>query len=340
MAVETSFKVGFRQGVILDHDRRNWDDDGPRPIRWSVWYPASAEAVEAPVLLPPERPLFHMGDVATDAQLAAVPERLPVVLLSHGTGGSAAGLGWLAGALAAAGHVVIGVDHHGNTASEPYRAEGFLCWWERPRDLATALDTLAEEGPFAGRLDLDQVTAAGFSLGGYTVLALLGAVTRVTLFEDFAREQSFGKGPREFPDLVDRIEGLLDTSPVFRASWQRQSASALDARVKAAFACAPAPTVRGFTIASVQAITTPVAMVVGEADREAPAETCAAWLQQHLRNGTLETLPGIGHYEFLCGGTELGQQQEPDIWRDRPGFDRRAFHAAIAALAVTFLAPP
>lgn len=64
---------------------------------------------------------------------------------------------------------MIGVDHHGNTALEPYRAESFLCWWERPRDLTLALDHLGETGPFARRLDLDHVGAAGFSLGGHTV---------------------------------------------------------------------------------------------------------------------------------------------------------------------------
>jgi predicted dienelactone hydrolase len=338
VADEALFKVGFRQGVLADPARRNWDDDAPRPIRWSVWYPAGQGAIETPVLLPLERPLFHMGKVAIDAPLAGTSECFPVVLLSHGTGGSATSLGWLAGALAAAGHVVI-VDHHGNTAGEPYRAEGFLCWWERPRDLTNALDVLIEQEPFAGRLDLDQVTAAGFSLGGYTVLGLLGAATQMELFEAFAREQSFGKGPREFPDLVERIESLFETSPVFRASWQRQSVSTLDARVKAGFACAPAPTVRGFTIASLVAIATPVAMVVGEVDREAPADTCATWLHEHLPNGTLEILPEIGHYQFLSEGTELGRREEPHIWRDPPDFDRRAFHARIADLAVTFLAP-
>lgn len=63
-------------------------------------------------------------DAALDDQTSC----FPVVLLSHGTGGTAASLGWLAHGLAAAGYVVLGVDHHGNTASEPYRAEGFLSW--------------------------------------------------------------------------------------------------------------------------------------------------------------------------------------------------------------------
>lgn len=332
------FKVGFRQGVLDDPTRRNWSDDGPRPLLWSAWYPAEPGAGEQPVFVPPDRPLFLMGDVAPDARLADAPS-FPVVLLSHGTGGTAAGLGWLARPLAQAGHVVIGVDHHGNTAREPYRAEGFLCWWERPRDLGAVLDQLALDGPFAGRLDMARVTAAGFSLGGYTVVSMLGAITSMPLFREWAITQPFGKGPREFPDLAERIDGLFETSPVFRASWQRQSASALDPRVKAALACAPAPTVRGFTPESLCEIRTPVAIMVGGADREAPAESCARWLQAHLPNSTLKMLgPAVGHYALLCEGTALGREEMPEIWRDPPGVDRRAVQARVAALALSSLA--
>jgi hypothetical protein len=47
-------------------------------------------------------------------------------ILSYGTGGSAEGMGWLGQRLACLGYICIGVNHHGNTAIEPYRAEG-LC---------------------------------------------------------------------------------------------------------------------------------------------------------------------------------------------------------------------
>lgn len=334
------FKVGFRQGAMSDPARRNWADDGPRPIRWSAWYPADPASTERPVLLPPHHRLFHMGRVARDAGLADRRDAWPVVLISHGTGGSAGSLGWLAGALAAAGHVVIGVDHHGNTASGPYRAEGFLCWWERPRDLSVALDGLAAQGPFAGRLDLGRVTAAGFSLGGYAVLSLLGAITSMPLFRAWAVTQPLSKGPREFPDLADRIDQLFEASPVFRASWERQSASMLDRRVKAVLSCAPAPTVRGFTPESLRAITRPVTIVVGGADREAPAEQCAQWLHAHVPGSTLHMLgPEVGHYVFLGEGTALGRAEEPALWVDPPGVDRRAVQAHVAALAVRELAP-
>ena len=42
----------------------------------------------------------------------------PLVLLSHGTGGSAVMLAWLGETLARAGYVVAAINHHGNTATE------------------------------------------------------------------------------------------------------------------------------------------------------------------------------------------------------------------------------
>ncbi|MCJ8142457.1 dienelactone hydrolase [Ancylobacter sp. A5.8] len=334
------FKVGFRTGLLQDETRRDWSGNGPRPLRWAAWYPAPADAQVGMMELPPQRPLFLMGVVAPDAALAEAAAPFPVVLLSHGTGGSAASLGWLAGALASAGHVVIGVDHHGNTSSERHRAEGFLCWWERPRDLSCALDLLVAREPFAGRLDLGRVTAAGFSLGGYSVVALLGAITRMDLFRDFATARGFGDGPREFPDLARRVAPLLEGSAVFRTSWERQSTSCRDARVKAVLALAPAPTVRAFTLESLRAIERPVALAVGDADREAPAHDCAHWLHQHLPNATLERLgTDIGHYVLLAEGTALGKEREPDIWCDPHGVDRRAVQARVSALALHALAP-
>jgi len=333
-------KVGFVEGLIWDSARTNWDGDGPRPIRWSAWYPADPAAIERVVSLPLDDPLFVMGRVARDAALSDAAKTFPVVLLSHGTGGTAASLGWLADKLAAHGFVVIGVDHHGNTASEPYRPEGFLCCWERPRDLTVLLDALNAQGLFAGRLDFDRVSAAGFSLGGHTVLSLAGAITDMALFKAWAAGGWGSRGPREFPDLVDHIAPLLERSAVFRASWKRQSVSYLDPRVKAVLACAPAPPIRGFTPQSLKAIRAPVTIAVGGADREAPAQDCAMWLDSRLADSSLHLLgPDIGHYVFLCEGTPAGCAAEPEVWCDPPGAPRRVVHARVAELALHAFSP-
>jgi predicted dienelactone hydrolase len=330
------FKVGFIEGLCDDEQRRSWSGNAPRPMRWSAWYPAPETAGEEPRLIgPPGAPLFAMGKAAAGAPLHVAERRWPVVLLSHGTGGSAPDLGWLGCRLAAAGFVAIAVSHHGNTAVEPYRPEGFLCWWERAKDLSVALHRLAADGPFAGRLDVSRVFTAGFSLGGYTVLALAGAITDLTQFQQWLSTQKDRGGPREYPDVADHIPSLAATSAEFRASHARHCHSYRDARVRAVLALAPAPPVRAFTVDSLRAIPLAVGIMVGPADVEAPAETCASWLAEHLPNCRLTLLaPNVGHYVFLCEATETGKATEPVICTDAPGVDRRAVHDAAASAAI------
>lgn len=328
-------RVGFLSGIAEDATRQNWSGDGARPLRWSAWYPTDHDAVHSKPASTDE--LYIPGKAIAGLKISDRLKTYPAVLLSHGTGGTAVGLGWLAERLAENGFLVIGADHHGNTASEPYCAEGFLCWWERAADLSALLDHHATTGPLVGRIDLDRVTVAGFSLGGYTALALLGGFTRVPLYVEWAGTRHFATGPREFPDIVRQIPDLLKTNPVFRISWERQSNSFHDPRIKAAFLCAPAPTVRGMTIDSLARIEVPVAMAVTGSDREAPAEFCAEWLQETLPQSRLDMLDKTaGHYVFLNECTEWGRCHLPDICVDAPGVSRRAIHDRAAVLAVAF----
>jgi predicted dienelactone hydrolase len=112
--------VGFRQGRFNDTTRPNWDGNGPRPLSWTAWYPASNEASEHELVASPATtPWFAIGPAARDAPINPARQRNPVVLLSHGTGGTVMHLEWLARDLAQRGFIAIGVDHHGNTTRRP-----------------------------------------------------------------------------------------------------------------------------------------------------------------------------------------------------------------------------
>ena len=174
-----SYRTGYAEGRLHDDNRSDWDDVSPRPVAWSCWYPVTEEAADAVRRCGDEDAgsPFVRAETARDAALSDAFAEWPLVLLSHGTGGSAGSLSWLADRLVRCGHVCIGVNHHGNTATEPYRAEGFLCWWERALDLSFVLDRLDEIPRLKGRVDRGRVGVVGFSLGGHTALALAGAVT-------------------------------------------------------------------------------------------------------------------------------------------------------------------
>jgi predicted dienelactone hydrolase len=334
-------RVGFRTAHFLDDSRLNWSGDGPRPLRWSAWYPAAPESPTIEVTIPPGRVLYSLGRLAPEAPLSNHADRYPVVLISHGTGGSASGLGWLASALAEQGFVVLGVDHHGNTGVEAYRPEGFLCWWERARDLTVLLDRLAEDGAFAGRLDLSDVAAAGFSLGGYTALALAGAITETDRMMAFVKEYPATGSPPEMPDLAAQIVPLMESNAVFRSSWERQSQSYRDERVRAVVAMAPAPPVRGFTDESLRGIHLPVTLLCGEADTEAPYELCSVWLNDRLSDSRLISLgTDVGHYTLLPVGTATATRSNSQYWTDAPGVIRAEVHAIAAKWTLTALRAP
>ncbi|WJH40822.1 hypothetical protein N7E02_09675 [Aliirhizobium terrae] len=159
-------------------------------------------------------------------------------------------------------------------------------------------------------------------------------------FLEWSKGRRWDIGPREFPHLGAQVEPLLESSPVFRASWERQSASFRDTRIKGAFLCAPAPTVRGFNVESLQAIVEPVGIAAVGADLEAPSDLCAEWLHRHLANSTFDLLSAdAGHYSFLCECSPWGKENEPGICVDPPGISRSTIHDRAITLALAIFSP-
>lgn len=325
---------GYRTGVIHDAARSDWQNNSGRPIAWSAWYPTEdADNGERP-----PGQFFEHGNVLLDAA-PTVKEKLPVVLLSHGTGGTAESLGWLARALASEGYMVLGANHHGNTGLEPYLAEGFLCWWERAPDLSVLLSSIGTMGFFADKLDFDQVSAVGFSLGGYTVMALAGARTSLDEFDVWreANQITVG-GPKEFPDAADSIPSLMKTSEAFRSSWARHGNDYTDVRIKSVVAIAPAPAVRSFNPQSVAELQLPVTILTGGNDAEAPSEHCADWLvSQNGRFQRYDLGSLVGHYTFLGFPSDRSLIGNLDVFSDHETVDRRSVHNQAAEIVINAL---
>ena len=330
-----TFKVGLTQLELIDSSRRNWAGDGPRPMRTHLWYPATPEAEEQEIEIGrPGAPLMLAGRAAPGARWADGPERFPLVLLSHGTGGAALQLGWLATALARQGWAGAAVNHHGNNALEPYLVQGFARVWERALDLTAVLNQLLTHPTCGPRLDGDRVGAAGFSLGGYTVLALAGARLNLRLMApalaDPARDML-----REMPPEFPNPQALLDTLRDLAAHDNRHRASFHDERVRAAFAIAPVLG-EAFDATGVQDVRVPVEIVVGGADTAAPPGPNAAHLAALIPSARLTILPDVAHYTFLAEATAAGRQQLPDLSMDPAGVDRAAVHAQVADMAREF----
>ena len=116
---------------------------------------------------------------------------LPVIVMSHGLGGSRVGYSYLGRHWADRGYVVVHVQHKGSdtavwqNAGSPMitmreAAQDIQNAIQRPRDVSFALDRLADlnrdEGPLRGRLDLARIGVAGHSMGAQTALLVAGQV--------------------------------------------------------------------------------------------------------------------------------------------------------------------
>ena len=246
---------------------------------------------------------------------------------------------WLARRLTEHGYVVAAVNHHGNTGDEPkYDARGFRLFWERPRDISMAIDRVLHDPMFAGKIDARRIGVAGFSLGGYTVIALGGGIVDIARLEEFCQspQRDFTCEPQqEFPDAASQFEALAKTDPYVQESIRHASDSYRDNRIRAVFAIAPV-LANAFPEKSLGGISVPVAIVVGDADRVAPAATNASLFARRIPNAKLSVLPGgVGHYTFLAQCTEFGVREVP-ICKDEQGVDRGRIHEQVANQAIAF----
>lgn len=335
------YQAGYIEGEFVDESRLDWNGLESRPVKWCCWYPAPSDVHTEEHLFGGSEalPLFTQGLIAKNVEISNKKSKWPLVLLSHGTGGSANGMGWLATRLAQRGYICVGVDHHGNTASEPYRAEGFICWWERPSDFSLIIDRVDQIPPIQNKVSVEEISFAGFSLGGYTGLALVGAITSMEQFVSWLNENPnpIG-GPREFPHIDREISRLMSDSERFRQSWNRQGELYLDPRISKCVAIAPAPPIRAFLTLSLSSIECPVFIISGESDLEAPFEECALWLSEQNPSFRLKSLGrDVGHYAFIAECTEHGRCTEPDICLDPTGTIRSNIHNDVASMIGEFL---
>lgn len=136
----------------------------------ATWYPNAAEGAEFTYA---ENPVFVGVQARKDAPVAE--GKHPVILFSHGMGGTDRAQAWLASELASRGAIVVLVNHPGSTWGDFDMVKG-VKHWTRASDLSTALDALAADPDFSDKIDPTRVMAAGFSYGGWTALSM-GGVT-------------------------------------------------------------------------------------------------------------------------------------------------------------------
>jgi predicted dienelactone hydrolase len=337
---DTPYHVGETLRQFHPDAARHWRGAQTQALVTTIWYPVDAGTPETPHDIgKPGRRTFKGHPFADKAPLSTARAKYPLLLLSHGTGGTADSLDWLAGALAANGYIVAGVNHPGNNAMEPLTRDGFMLWWERATDVSEVLDGVLADAALGAHIDTDRIGAVGFSLGGYTVLELTGARTNLPAFQRFCQSPDADAicHPPEMRRVQDDTQATDTPSADTTASLARAGASYRDARSKAIFAIAPALG-EAFDQASFADVRIPVSLLAGSDDSIAPVQTNIRRIAGLLPAASVELLPGAGHYTFLDTCLPPLVERLATICKDNPGVDRDAVHARAIRRALDFFA--
>ncbi|MBV8972414.1 MAG: alpha/beta hydrolase [Sphingomonadaceae bacterium] len=151
-----------------------------------LWYPARADGT-------PETYRRHLVtadgpplDITTEglavAGAAPLPGRFPLVVISHGFGGWAGGMTYLAENLATKGYVVASIDHadgQGGSGGAEGRVRVAGSIVNRARDqqavIAAVAGGTALPPALAGHVDGGRIALIGYSMGGFGAVATAGA---------------------------------------------------------------------------------------------------------------------------------------------------------------------
>ncbi len=301
-------------------------------------------------------------DVALNAP--ALNQRQRLIVISHGTGGSAIADHALAATLARAGFVVAQPLHAGDNSQDSSQA-GPVAFERRPREVSQVIDAIAKDPVWSTRLDLSKVGVHGMSAGGVTGLSLAGAQWRMLNLirhcnanaqadESFCfqgakdgkaraeRQASYGRAkyvPEIF--LPAELKALHGGSTPTRDQPDPRP----DPRVAAVSLAVPLAVI--FSPESLARIRIPVGVVSAQRDEVLVPRFHSARVLAHCKTCTLlADLPGAGHFDVLWPWPE-STAREVAARQVRgglpvPGFDprlREAAHARIAAFHRQHLLP-
>ncbi|WP_312334559.1 hypothetical protein [Sphingobacterium sp.] len=305
--------VGEREISYIDCTR-------DRPIKAQLWYPTEDSNVKDT-----ER-LFVLPPTVKNAKF--IPNKYPLVVLSHGTGGNRFSLSWLAIELAKKGYFVVAPDHWGNTLDNKI-PENFVRYWDRPLDIHFLISSLLKDRHLNSYIDSNRIASIGFSLGGYTTLALAGVHIDCNTLK---KNASLAENRRQFvvPELVDLHELIQ------KIRCEDVPKNLKDSRIKASIALSPA---LGLGLSEIKQTDTSPVLIIGAADDSiAPLESNALKYSQVVNNSKYTVLPPkTGHYIFLNEGKRQLVQGEPIYYRDHSMIDRKSIHQQLAAEILLFL---
>ena len=285
--------------------------DGPA-IRGVIWHPCA----EAPHEIDARggRTFFGVNDCPITGN------KLPLIVISHGRRGWLGGHHDTAAALADAGFMVLTFNHPTDTERDTSGTDSLAVMVERPADIKRSIDHILTSWPDAARIDAGRIGLYGFSWGGYTGLAVIGATPDMRKDLPDCKTSSL----RACKQLDD---GEMPAGPIVH-----------DPRIKAAVIVDPYP-VLFFSTGGLKGVTIPVQLWSSDPAQKSDGLSgcCATAVRDELPlPPDYHFVKAAKHFSFLAVCTPKEAEKLTNICTDAPGFDRVEFHKQFHAEAIAF----
>jgi predicted dienelactone hydrolase len=304
-------KIGVTTLEINDVNRA-------RALTTELWYPAADTAREKKEIY---NTVFR-GYAARDAPFNA-SEPLPLLLFSHGSGGTRHDLAWLAEYFTRQGYLVAATTHPGNSFGDTDSITTFQVW-NRPQDVSYVLEYLLNDPAWSSRIDSRRIGSIGHSMGGYTVLALAGARY------DYMKARAHCEGPNRDPtcDAAPKIDRS-------RIDYTGSADSYLDPRIRAVMAMAP-PIGTSVIDESASGIEIPVFLIAGYKDQLVLPTVHAERWNSLITTSTLSRYEEADHYSFLGECNLVGKALPLRVCKHTGDMTRKDIHLRIQEEALLF----
>jgi len=306
LGATSALSAGFEQVMVPDPEGA--------PLEAGIWYPSKATAA------PQRLGLFEQ----TVADGGAVAGRdLPLIVMSHGTGGSFEGHYDTALALADSGFVVAAVTHTGDNYREQTQ---FGRLENRPRHIKVLIDYMLGSWQHHDALDPSRIGMFGFSAGGFTALVAIGGTPDMRTVAPYCAGY-----PDEWSCRMLK-ERKINVSANMTKQWNWVH----DRRIVTAVIASPALGY-AFSAEALSPVTVPIQLWRGDSDEILPHPNYAQAVYDRLPlKPEYHVVPNAGHFAFLAPCTPSLAAVAPEICRDPAGFDRAAFHREFNPAVVAF----
>lgn len=285
------FFVGYCETELLDKN-------SGATFPMSVMYPTNQKGrIEA---IGP----FHL-DISINAQ--PIEEKLPLVLISHGSGGGNLLYRTLAHFLASHGFIV-GMPEHPFNNFNNNTLEGTVENLEnRPRHINIAIDWFLEHENFSCLVKSDSISIIGHSTGGCTALTVAGGTPT-----SLPNETLDGKPKKIRVEHTRNIRSLVLLAPGTIWFQEKGALSGVDI---------------------------PILLIAAEKDQFILPSQAQIVLDgvADPRKVEYKVFENAGHFSFLSPFPDFMITPEFFPAQDPPGFDRQKFHKELNLMVLNFL---